>query len=145
MEYSLSDLKQEIADIIRGDNAPVKINPAWITQAIMAAHDDGNVSGFHAATSRAYVRAEVSRFVGKMRDGATSEQLQMVMPGFEFLQERYPVKVGDEINLIRTEHLTRDQLEEKIAEYETMRDGMSRHIQELRGYLASRFGASEAV
>ena len=137
--YDIQNLTREIDRHIEalGDGA---IPAEWVTNRVMSQHDgiDGEDSDFYLCLTRIEVRDQVRRRLNK-RFGTRAEDqgqrdAQLVLDGFERLQQRYLVEVGEEIIAIPVNKMTSAQRLAKVAELRRMGAGCYQHADELERY-----------
>lgn len=128
-------------------DAGAVLDPAWITQAIMADHNDlsGEDAAFAICCTREYVRNEVRRRFNRFKlTPETHSDPQLVLPGFEKLQRYYAIEREGAASIVPIEMMTSAELMAKRAELEAMGRGCIDHANELGQYVSMR-GASEAA
>lgn len=117
------------------------LHPDWITTRIMGNHPDvgGNDADFALVGCRAFVRNEVRKQINKIKsvdDG--NQQEQLVMPGYEHLQQYYACERDSERCAVRADMMTDDELQAKAQEYRAMGRTCFEHADEIDRYVADR-------
>jgi len=146
--YQFSDAQREVTAKIEwliANNGSV-LHPEFIAHQVTADHPgvSGEDADFYKCCSFAKLRDEVRQQINRMKvktdhdDG--SEQL--VMPGFEHLQQRYFVDREKETCIVRLEEMTDDEIEVKAQEREAMGRACYAHADELRRYRELRKSAA---
>lgn len=140
--YSLKDLTQEIEELVEerrqcgGD-----LHPDWLTQEILSRHSDitGADADFYQCCARGEVRDAVRQRVNRYKaKPELSPDPQLVLDGFERLQERYLIEV-DGVQVARLVHdMSHAQLSAKAAELRGMGAGCYQHADEIERYLSQR-------
>lgn len=118
-----------------------RFNPDWLTTAICRDHSE--VEGRHARLAlgafREFVRNEVRRRLRRFRaHPSVRADDQLVIPGFERLQQYYAVAADENAEIVRIDLLSDGQLIAKAVEYELMGEGCFAHARELRDYVRER-------
>jgi hypothetical protein len=62
----------------------------------------------------------------------------MLLDGFEYLQQAYPIARGAVRCLVPVDQMTDDEMDMKASEYQKMGDGCYTHAQEILSYKESR-------
>jgi len=134
----ISTVKEYIQNAIQ-TKEPV-MSPEWITNGIMADHSqvDGEDSDFCLVGCRAFVRNEVRKIFNKQKIMGIEEEFQMVLDGFEHLQEYYTIERDKERCFVRIDNLTDDELMEKAVEYQKMSESCAKHAREILTYIEER-------
>lgn len=141
-----TDLQHEVSQIVIDRiNSGEPTNAAWLTQAVVGAHPDIHGSDAEWYTYCAYgsVRDAVRDVLRKYRPDPKQEpDRQILLPGFERLQQAYLISRGGDQVLVAINQLTDEELEEKAREYEVMAQGCLKHADELRRYRRERRAAA---
>lgn len=149
MPYTFAQLTQEIEQVIEqfeASNAR-SLHPDWITQAVVDRHleVDGEDADFWRVVGRAEVRSQVRSRLNRYRVKPEVEpDRQLVLEGFERLQQRYLVDEGGEQIAVRVQDMTLDQLDAKERELRVMGAGCYQHADEIRRYRNQIFGRRAA-
>lgn len=137
--YSTRDLSNEIAakiEALREAGRPI-LHPDWITQEIMEDHQDD--MEFLRCTSRACVREGVRHCLSRFKLVPTLEaDKQIVLPGFERLQEYYMCTREGTQQAVHVDYMTNEELELKAVELEAMAEGCNQHADEIRRFIHFR-------
>jgi hypothetical protein len=140
--YSISDVKTEVAAVIANliEARADRIIPEWVTQSVLSAHDAQGVDDFYTVCARAQVRAIVAAHMRDMKraeeEGGTE---QMILEGFECLQEFYMVETQDkQLVSIRIDLCTDEQLLAKAEAIGRVSMRLERHRQEIIRYVQGR-------
>lgn len=88
----------------------------------------------HRIVNRMFNRYKVKAETDREVDG------QLVLPGYERLQQRYLVREGDESVAVKIQDLTDIQLLEKATELRNMGEGCFLHADEIERYISDRKG-----
>lgn len=147
--YSFGDLQREIGakiEWLKDNNGPV-LHPDWITQAILADHQeiDGKDADFHLCCSRMSVRKEVREQLNKFKPEASPSERQLVLDGFEHLQQYYVVTRDKEQVAVRVDALTDSELDQKANELDGMGRACLNHADEIRRYKDLRRASLKAA
>jgi len=138
--YSFSDAQREIVAKIQWliENNGSVLHPEFIAHAVVGDHPDvnGEDADFYKCCSFAKIRDEVRQQVNRMKIATEKQEgsEQLVMPGFDYLQQRYFVDRDNEPCIVRIEEMTDDELEAKAQEREAMGRACFAHADELRRY-----------
>lgn len=144
MNYSITDLTNEINEIVNAIPDTVPSDPRWISQTVINRHPDiqGSDKDFYLLTSFKGIRKEVTTAINKFKLDPENErepkQLEFLMPGYKRVQRKYLVEIDGEQIAVPVADLTDDQIELKIKELESMSFGCIEHADELRRYRNSR-------
>lgn len=140
MGILFSEVQREITakiDWLIKNNGSI-LHPDSIVYSIFNDHADivGNDAEFHLCCSYQKLRDEVRQQINKMKVKADEQDVseQLVMPGFEYLQQRYFLKRGDDVCIVKIEEMTDDEIELKANERESMGRACFAHADELRRY-----------
>lgn len=141
--YTAKDLTTEInLEIERLRDAGSKVlQPDWIAQAVTGKHQhlDGDDADFWSYAGTSFVRIEVRRAMNRFKlKPETEADRQLVLPGYERLQEYYLVTRDDQQIAVHVDSLTHQEVEDKIAELAAMAQGCRDHVKELRRYWKAR-------
>lgn len=147
MPYTSAQLTQEIEQVIAQFEAESAraLHPEWITQAVVQRHPDvaGVDAEFWRVVGRAEVRAQVRNRLNRYRVKPEVEpDAQLVLAGFERLQQRYLVAEKGEQVAIRVQELTAAQMLAKERELRAMGAGCFQHADEMARFRASRASAA---
>ena len=140
--YTTNQLVQEIRIIIDSRiSRRQTINPDWVTQEIMNQHQDfvGNDADFYQCVGRESIRDQVRKQINRFRvtpEKAKNIDRQLVLPGYQYLQQAYLIETGGEQIAIPLERLDCFQRKSKITELRAMGDGCYQHADELERYNA---------
>ena len=135
--YSMRDLTTEIEQVLEEMKGNSVWNPQWVTQAIINKHDDidGSDKDFYTIIGRAQVYEQVRKRIGRYKlKPELKPDRQLVLRGFERLQERYVFEVDGESVAIRVQDMTSEQRRAKAAELRAMGAGCYQHADELDRY-----------
>ncbi len=141
MTITQNDLQTEVDELIRiGIEAGQVMPPSWIVNEIVGRHAliDGDDVDFYRLCAFGHVRDTVRRVLRDFKGDKPETPAQLRLPGYEHLQKAYLVEREDEQQIVPLSMCTRDELENKIAEYQSMAAGCLLHADELRRYLDSR-------
>lgn len=141
--YTPAQLTQEIEAVIKemDDLKTSKLNPDWITNEVIKRHPDieGADADFWQCTGRADVRNKVRARLNKYKvSDDLSPDPQLLLDGFERVQQRYLISEGEVQVAIRIEDCTDEQILAKYNELRAMGDGCYQHADELMRYLQAR-------
>ena len=116
------------------------VNQTWTVTEILNRHDDieGSDKDFYLVAARHWVNGEVKSAIGKYEPTTSSENDQLVLDGFEYLQKAYPLLRGAVRVLVPINQITNAEWDAKEKEYERMGDGCYAHAREIRDYRSSR-------
>lgn len=146
MSYDTT-LNEEIDAIIQDRMAAGDaLHPAWIAQAVCAAHEPGLIEGddklFWLHAGHLTVRKAVLDRVRLVAGTSPERSAAPTLPGFEHLQTHYIVKrEGDEI-AIPTSNLTDEELEGIAARIDAMAETCKAHAREVRRFKRLRKAAA---
>lgn len=121
--------------------------PVFIAHAICAAHAHGLVDDdqalFWQHCGYREVRREVTRCInGRAGDGAKTEGIQMILPGYEYVQTHYVVTRANEDIGVPVGDMTDAEIDSKITLYRTMARSCQAHADELARYKGARAAAA---
>lgn len=146
--YSFSDVQREISAKIQWliDNNGAVLHPQFIAHSVESDHPDvtGADAEFYKCCSFAKLRDEVRQQINRMKV-KTEEQdgvEQLVMPGFDHLQQRYFISRDGETCIVKIDDMTDDEIEAKAKEREAMGRACYAHADELRRYRELRKSAA---
>lgn len=135
---SKTDVMNEIRGIVHERvDAGVTIRVEWLTQEILATKSaiEGDDAEFYIACGVDFIKDAVKRCIGSYEPKATASQdAQIVMEGFDYLQKAYTVERDKETVLVPVDGLTPDEIEARALELEAMARGCIAHAKELRNY-----------
>lgn len=137
--FTTAQLTQEIEQVIRtleDDNARA-LHPEWITQAVVNLHPDvdGADADFWRVVGRAEVRSQVRAKLNRYKvKPELQPDAQLVLEGFERLQQRYIVTEDGEQVAVRIQDMTPAQRRSKAAELRAMGAGCYQHADEMERY-----------
>jgi hypothetical protein len=144
--YEQAELTSDIEKVIETleKEGAERLSPDVITSFVMTRWQEvaGDADERYLFASHWCLREQVRKRLNRYKViPGTDVDEQLLLEGFERLQKRYLVEENGEQVAVRIEKMTRKQFEDKIAEFESMREGLSQHIQELRRYMneQSRF------
>lgn len=134
------DLTGEIHEFIHsaiGINQVVSSN--WIAQEIFRKRPDifGNDKEFYEALAWDSVRAQVRKAINRWKAKPEHDE-QLVLPGYRYLQQGYMVERDDGPTVVPLQLLTDGEILARVAEYQRMADGCTKHAEELMGYYSRR-------
>lgn len=135
-ESVTAEIRKFISDkIAAGETVVVE----WLTQEVVSAKAaiEGDDLPFYRVCAYAHVKDIVKRCVGKY-DARPETNRQIVLPGFDHLQEAYTVRRNDEIVLVPISQLSDSELLDRAAEYDDMAKGCHKHALEIRGFVRAR-------
>jgi hypothetical protein len=139
-----TDIKDEVIKTIDGHNE--RMPATWIVQAVLSLHvkPKGKDKDFYLCCAYGHVRAVVRQTLQRMRGEEIEEHSdQLILPGFERLQQRYIIEHDGELLAVPLEQMTQDEIRQKIEELHRMARGCLTHARELERYL-SNFGSQAA-
>lgn len=146
--YSFSDVQREIGAKIQWlikNNGSV-LHPQFIAHSVASDHPDvdGADADFYKCCSFAKLRDEVRQQINRMKVKTEQEDgsEQLVMPGFEHLQQRYFVDRDGENCIVKINEMSDDEIEAKAQEREAMGRACYAHADELRRYRELRKSAA---
>lgn len=137
--FTISDLTQEIEQVIQQFEVvnSRKLHPEWITQAVVDLHRDvdGADADFWRLVGRQEVRNQVRTRLNRYKAKAQVEpDAQLLLEGFERLQQRYLVAEDGEQVAIRIQDMTSAQRRAKSIELRAMGAGCYQHADEMDRY-----------
>lgn len=139
-------IEAEITDFIQGlleQKQPVQTD--WVVHGILQRHqqitgDDAPWFLTHGYRStRAMVRAVLRKF-GLLTE--LPEDTQRVLPGWDHLQQYYPIKRNETSQIVPIEQMSNEELLVKAEEYRAMGRGCFEHAKELDKYREARVAAA---
>ena len=98
----------------------------------------GPGESFYQLAARDYSYRLIKKAVDKYDRNSRPEDGQMVLDGYEFLQEAYTVERDGERQLIPIHLVTDPELLDRAAGYRKMGDGCYAHAREIEQYVADR-------
>ncbi len=137
-EQSVTDeIRKFVADKI--DNKEVVI-VGWITTEMLERKSrvEGADAPFYLTCARKFIQDVVRRVIGKYNSSPNAPDSQIVLPGFEYLQQAYTVDRDDVVTLVPVDMLTDQELIARAKEYEEMAKGCRRHAYEIREFVRTR-------
>lgn len=116
------------------------VNMHWATTEIMNNYSDisGADCDFYRIAAKHYISDQVKKSIQKFEPKSDGNNEQLVLDGFEHLQKAYPVKRGDDRELVPVDQIDDAELLERADEYERMAKGCMDHAAEIRIYVESR-------
>ena len=139
--YSIKELKNEIDEKLRIGLKTGDVDPEWLAAAVMADHPAPDVedADFWVLCADKTVRDEVRRIVARFDLKPTVHaDRQIVLPGFERLQQVYIVSRDNRQIIAPIENCTKADLMEKAGELHAMGAGCFQHEDEIMRYVAMR-------
>ena len=134
--YSASDLTTEIRQVIDDGlqrNVPQPVHT--IVHAVLSRHRFEDRDGFVMLCVEAHVHREVTKRLRDYKVGSdSSSPRQGRLPGFEHLQQAYPILRNGVQTIVPLGQMTAGELTLKAAEIEGMAQGCIDHADELRRY-----------
>lgn len=130
------EVSQEIDAAIQ-EGKPVNAN--WLTHFIVQRHSGikGKDTEWYQLCAYEHVRDTVRQSIGRYRPEVETRR-DVLLPGFEYLQNAYLVEREKEQVVVPINQLTNKEITSKITEYEKMADGCVKHADELRRYMRER-------
>lgn len=141
--YTQSDLTAEIQDVLETMADTRAWAAEWITHAVLARHQDfqGEDSDFYLCMARHHVHTAVRKHLNRFKLKPEIEpDRQILLEGFQRLQQRYVIMENDEETFVRIQDLTRQQLLMKARELYAMGAGCYEHGDEIMRFVADKFG-----
>jgi len=141
-----TDAVKEAKAILDAQTGPVDME--WNIQALMSAHDriEGEDKDF--ALLAEYVACQRWFKLARRRKAVVSDDEegqeeargheQMVLPGYEYLQETYAVTREGRQQSVPIEQMTVEEIKDKAQEYRRIGKGNFQHAEELERYAAER-------
>lgn len=136
-------LEIEIVEIIHEQiKANGKVIADWVANEVVRRHDsiEGDDQGFAKFCMYAHVRRTVQKVAQRYR--GTEDDRQLLLPGYDCVQVYYSIVRNGEQHIVAIEQMTVAEVYAKIDELQKMRDGLERHIDELKQYLVDRIEVS---
>ncbi len=140
--YTQADLTKEIQDVLEGMEDTRAWEAEWITQAVLGLHQEiaGSDADFYVCMARNQVHTAVRKHLNRYKLTPEVEaDRQIVMEGFERLQQRYAVEEHGVERFVRIQDLTKAQLMAKVNELLAMGRGCYQHADELERFMADKF------
>lgn len=137
---STTEVTREIRRIVQERiDSGVAVRVEWLTTEIMAMKNDieGADSDFYLACGVDFIKKTVSNVIGGYAPKPTQSE-QIILPGFDHLQEAYTVMRDAQITLVPVTMLTDSELELRAQEYEVMAKGCIAHAKEIRAFIMDR-------
>lgn len=140
MAYSPGDLRREVHRIIEVHLAAGrKVVWAWLVKDVLDRHPlplirdhDFNVICRRIAVGE--TAREVLRDLKLAADDPKKVSGPGTLPGFEHLQQGYPVERDDEIVIVPIDQMTRAERLDRARQYRSMARGCIAHARELERY-----------
>lgn len=137
-ESVYADVRKFVSDLVdSGVETPVE----WITTSFL--NSRGQIAGegeaLYRYCARAHVGRIVKRVVGKYDvEARETQDAQIALPGFDYLQRAYTVPRDEKIVLVPIYKCTNEELLDRAAEYEKLARGCRLHARELRSFVKAR-------
>jgi hypothetical protein len=105
----------------------------------------GGDSEFFVALALYGLGDMIKREMLAFKEPTSTEALNRVLPGFEYLQAYYSVKRDDAVVWLPLNRLTHEEVEAKAREHECQAAGHVKHAEELRAWNAERDKQSKSI
>lgn len=141
MPYFPKDLNNEIKEAVQEQIlSGEEFETGWLEQAILAAHEEPNLSDFSVCARNEFVKVGVMDWARnfKKKELEPREGRQPTLEGLEYLQVAY-LHVRDNKRMISPiERMTTAELRAKAEEHRSQGGGHIRHADEIERYINQR-------
>lgn len=122
--------------------AGVILRADWVTAEIMGSKSEPECedADFYLICARDKISDTVKRCLGKYKPALVTDD-QLKLPGFDHIQQAYPVERSGERLLVPVDLLTAQEIEARASEYDAMAAGCRAHARELRDFAARLLAA----
>ena len=145
---NIKDIKKLIHDLIANKiSGNQVVNMDWAVTDVLNEFSDieGGDVDFYIITARHYVNEQVKACIKKYEPNDSEAGGQIVLDGFDYLQEAYPMVRGGSRVLVPTQQATDDELMAKASEKYAMAKGNQTHGDEIVQYVESRQQAAHQL